>query len=63
MPVPTTKTLFRNVSILDSTGADPYPGDVLVDNDRIAAVGTVDPGQAERPGDRGPRPHPDVRAV
>ena len=47
MPVPTTKTLFRNVSILDSTGADPYPGDVLVDNDRIAAVGTVDPGQAE----------------
>jgi adenine deaminase len=47
MPVPTAKTLFRNVSILDSTGADPYPGDVLVDNDRIAAVGTVNPGQAE----------------
>ena len=22
--------LFRNVNILDSTGADPYPGDVLV---------------------------------
>ena len=47
MPVPTSKTLFRNVSILDSTGADPYPGDVLVENDRIAAVGTVEPGQAE----------------
>ena len=47
MPVPTNKTLFRNVSILDSTGADPYPGDVLVDNDRIAAVGTVEPGQTE----------------
>ena len=47
MPVPTSKTLFRNVSILDSTGADPYPGDVLVDNDRIAAVGAVDPAQAE----------------
>ena len=47
MPVPTSKTLFRNVSILDSTGADPYPGDVLVENDRIAAVGTVEPGRAE----------------
>ena len=38
--------LFRNVSILDSTGADPYPGDVLVEDDRIAAVGTVDPARA-----------------
>jgi imidazolonepropionase-like amidohydrolase len=43
MPVPTSKILFRNVSILDSTGADPYPGDVLVEGDRIAAVGAVDP--------------------
>jgi imidazolonepropionase-like amidohydrolase len=41
MPVPTEKTLFRGVSILDSTGADPYPGDVLVEGDRIAAVGAV----------------------
>ena len=41
MPIP-SKILFRNVSILDSTGADPYPGDVLVEDDRIAAVGTVD---------------------
>lgn len=41
MPVPTTKTLFRNVSILDSTGADPHSGDVLVEGDRIALVGTV----------------------
>jgi imidazolonepropionase-like amidohydrolase len=47
VPVPSAKTLFRNVSILDSTGADPYPGDVLVDNDRIAAVGSVDPARAE----------------
>lgn len=46
MPVPTSKTLFRNVSILDSTGADPYPGDVLVENDRITMVGTVDPAAA-----------------
>ena len=43
MPVPTSKILFRNVSILDSTGADPYTGDVLVEGDRIAAVGAVDP--------------------
>ena len=50
MPVPTNKTLFRNVVILDSTGADPYPGDVLVDNDRIAAVGTVDPPTPTAPG-------------
>ena len=33
-------------SILDSTGAQPYPGDVLVENDRIAAVGAVDPAAA-----------------
>ena len=47
MPVPPEKILFRNFSILDSTGADPYPGDVLVENDRIAAVGTVEPGRAD----------------
>jgi adenine deaminase len=37
VPVPTATILFRAVSILDSTGADPYPGDVLVENDRIAS--------------------------
>src|SRR3954465_12362176 len=47
MPVPTSTVLFRNVSILDSTGAEPYPGDVLVDNDRITAVGVVNPADAE----------------
>jgi imidazolonepropionase-like amidohydrolase len=36
--------LFRNVTVLDSTGADPYAGDVLVEDDRIASVG---PGHAE----------------
>ncbi len=41
-----SKVLFRNVSILDSTGADPYPGDVLVEDDRIAAVGTVEEARA-----------------
>lgn len=33
-----TKTLFVNVVVLDCTGADPYPGEVLVDGPRIAAV-------------------------
>ena len=37
-----SQVLFRDVRILDSTGADPYPGDVLVTDDRIAAVGEVD---------------------
>jgi len=41
-----TATLFHNVQILDSTGADPYPGDVLVEDDRIAVVGTVDPARS-----------------
>lgn len=41
------KVLFRDVSILDSTGADPYRGDVLVEDDRIAAVGRVEDGRAE----------------
>jgi imidazolonepropionase-like amidohydrolase len=41
------KTLFRDVSIVDSTGADPYRGDVLVENDRIAAVGAVGAARAE----------------
>lgn len=40
-----SKVLFRDVSILDSTGADPYRGDVLVEDDRIAAVGTVEEGR------------------
>lgn len=31
-------TLFTNVSVLDSTGADPYPADVLVEGDRITSV-------------------------
>ena len=46
MPVTTRQTLFRDVRILDSTGAQPYPGDVLVENDRIVAVGAVDPAAA-----------------
>jgi imidazolonepropionase-like amidohydrolase len=46
MPVPIPRTLFRDVTILDSTGADPYPGSVLVEGDRIAAVGAVDEAHA-----------------
>lgn len=41
MSTPTTRILFRNVQILDSTGADPYSGDVLVEGNRIVAVGDV----------------------
>lgn len=47
MSLPTSKTLFRNVSILDSTGSDPYTGDVLVENDHITAVGTVESSATE----------------
>ncbi len=32
------KTLFRNVNILDCTGAPPFPGQVLVEGNRIRAV-------------------------
>lgn len=35
------KTLFTDVNIIDSTGADPYRGDVLVVDGRISAVGEV----------------------
>jgi imidazolonepropionase-like amidohydrolase len=31
-------TLFTNVTVLDSTGAAPYPGEVLVEGERISAV-------------------------
>ncbi|KAI1741291.1 composite domain of metallo-dependent hydrolase [Xylaria scruposa] len=34
--------LFRNVNIFDSTGADPYPGDVLIEGQRIKSVGKFD---------------------
>ncbi|GAM42104.1 hypothetical protein TCE0_043f15770 [Talaromyces pinophilus] len=38
---PDWKTLFLDVNIIDSTGREPYRGDVLVLGERIAAVGTV----------------------
>jgi imidazolonepropionase-like amidohydrolase len=33
-----TGTLFANVNVLDCTGAEPFPGEVLVQGNRIAAV-------------------------
>ena len=36
------KILFKNVNIFDSTGADLYPGDVLIEGERIKQVGRVD---------------------
>ena len=33
-----TRTLFTNVSILDCTGAEPYSGEVLVEDNRISTV-------------------------
>jgi hypothetical protein len=38
---PKSKILFTNVNILDSTGRDPYPGDVLIEGEKITKVGTV----------------------
>ncbi|EXJ65186.1 hypothetical protein A1O7_01526 [Cladophialophora yegresii CBS 114405] len=36
------KILFKNVNIFDSTGADIYSGDVLIEGERIKQVGRVD---------------------
>ncbi|KAI1088912.1 composite domain of metallo-dependent hydrolase [Rostrohypoxylon terebratum] len=36
------KILFKNVNIFDSTGSDPFFGDVLIEGERIQAVGKVD---------------------
>lgn len=33
------QTLFTNVEVLDGTGAEPYRGEVLVEGNRISAVG------------------------
>ena len=38
---PDSKILFTDVNILDSTGRDPYRGDVLIEGERIAKVETV----------------------
>ena len=33
------KTLFKNGTIIDGSGAKPYAGDVLIEDERILAVG------------------------
>lgn len=38
---PESRIIFLNVNILDSTGRDPYRGDVLIEGERITAVGNV----------------------
>ncbi|KZT28207.1 isoaspartyl dipeptidase-like protein [Neolentinus lepideus HHB14362 ss-1] len=38
---PDSKILFLDVDILDSTGREPYMGDVLIEGERITQVGTV----------------------
>lgn len=38
---PDSKILFLDVNILDSTGREPYMGDVLIEGERITAVGSV----------------------
>ncbi|KAI2464412.1 composite domain of metallo-dependent hydrolase [Annulohypoxylon bovei var. microspora] len=37
-----SKILFKNVNIFDSTGSDPYLGDVLIEGEIIQAVGKID---------------------
>ena len=38
---PDSQILFTDVNILDSTGRDPYRGDVLIEGERITQVGVV----------------------
>ena len=41
------KTLFKNGTIIDGTGTEPYAGDVLIEDDVITKVG----GSIEEPCD------------
>ena len=44
----TVDLIIRNASIIDGTGAPPFPGDVEIDGGRISAVGSVgSPARAE----------------
>ena len=57
--------LFTNVRIIDATGAQPYPGEVLVQGNRIARVGRGHPQPPHHrgDGDRRRRRDPDARHV
>ena len=35
----TIKTLFKNGKVYDGTGAEPFVGDVLIEDDRVVSVG------------------------
>jgi hypothetical protein len=39
---PESKILFTDANILESTGKDPYRGDVLIEAERISKVGVVE---------------------
>ncbi|KAL1846428.1 hypothetical protein Plec18167_001476 [Paecilomyces lecythidis] len=43
------KILFKNVQIIDSTGREPYLGDVLIEGQRITKVGRVDDEISQTP--------------
>lgn len=45
------RTLIRDAVVVDGTGAERYPADVLVEGDLIAAIGAIPPDDA-RPVDR-----------
>jgi len=47
------KILFKNGTIYDGTGAKPYAGSVLIEDDRIAAVGDVPEDGADKVVDAG----------
>lgn len=42
------KTLFKNGTIIDGTGAEPYVGDVLIEDDRILEVGGAISADADK---------------
>jgi imidazolonepropionase-like amidohydrolase len=42
-----TRTVFRGGSLFDGTGADPAPADVVVEGDRIVAVGAPGTGDGD----------------
>ena len=44
-----SKIVFTNVNIFDGSGADPYKGEVLIENDRIKSVSKG--GDVMRPAD------------
>ena len=46
------KQLLKNAKIYDGTGSAPFPGDVLIENDRSAAAGDLYGGDDDAPAER-----------